>query len=260
MSRTWNLSDVEFVSLWEGVTDEPVPAPLTFSSRTRNYDDYLREMFATRERLRATLDLDMDEVLQTISRPDIRIDAWANDPRDPENPKRCVRILGARRLKHGYVTTQLPGETLWHSGGFIITECAEVDLAATVVRHLPEAPSGRRTGLLLPAPDDDSMDHRFGRSDVLRSVADSPESAAAAFLDEPTALIGTIDIIQGQSLFGPRGITGHTITWRDVIDDGRYAITPGNRPTANGVDAKRLVTMVNTAVAEVVRAIKDERA
>ncbi|WP_069166026.1 ESX secretion-associated protein EspG [Nocardia altamirensis] len=258
MSRTWHLSDVEFVSLWEGVTDEAVPAPLAFSSRTPRYDDYVREMFDTRERLRASLDPVINVVLQTISRPDIGINAYAYDPRDPQNPKRCVRLLGARRDGRGYVTKQLPGETLWHSGGFTIFECDEVDLAAAVVRQLPDAAAGRRTGLLLPVPDDDTMDHRYGRSDVLRSVADSPERAAAAFLDEPTALRGTIDIIQGHSLFGPRGITGHTITWRDVIDDGRYAITPGNHPTANGVDAKRLAAMVDTAVAEVVRAIDDE--
>ncbi|MEU0874399.1 ESX secretion-associated protein EspG [Nocardia brasiliensis] len=260
MTRSWALSDVEFVALWEGVTEEAVPAPLTFSSRTARRDDYLREMFETRERLRATLDPDIDAVLETIARPDIRISAYAYDPRDPQNPNCWLRVLGARRTHRGYVTAQLPGETLWHSGGFTIAECDALDLADAVVRRLPEAEAGRRADLGLPAPDDDTMDHRYGRSDVLRTVEDPPDSEADAFLREPTSLLGTIEVVQGHSLYGPRGITAHAIMLRDVIDDGRYAVPPGSPPTATAVRAGRLVEMVNSFVAEVVRAIKDERA
>ena len=42
---------------------------------------------------------------------------------------------------------------------------------------------------------------------------------------------------------------------RDLEGDGRYAITVGNPP----VDQKRLAALINAEIAEVVRAIKDER-
>ncbi|MEU7631375.1 ESX secretion-associated protein EspG [Nocardia sp. NPDC049220] len=259
MSRTWTFSDVEFVSLWEGVTKEFLPPPLTFSSLTPRYDDYVREMFETRKQLRTTLDPNFDIALHAISQPDIRICAQGWDGLDPENPKRCVRVLGTLQGQRGYVTRQIPGETIWHSAGFTVTECDVLGLSAAVVNCLPDVGAGRRGDIVLPVPCED-MDYRYGRSSVVRSIDDTSDSRSDTFLREPASSIGTIAVVQGRSLYGPRGITEHTIAWRDIIDDGRYAIPPGNPPTAYGVDTKRLTETINVCVAEVVRMIEDELA
>ncbi|WP_306360364.1 hypothetical protein [Nocardia sp. CC227C] len=48
--------------------------------------------------------------------------------------------------------------------------------------------------------------------------------------------------------------------WRDIVDDGRYAVTGDDPPVATGVDAERSTVLVNSEIAEVVRAIRKERA
>ena len=45
----------------------------------------------------------------------------------------------------------------------------------------------------------------------------------------------------------------------DLIDDGRYTLTQGSPAAAYGTDGNRMVNMINTEIAEIVRAIKDER-
>ncbi|GAA5055864.1 ESX secretion-associated protein EspG [Nocardia callitridis] len=260
MSRTWSFTDVEFVALWEGVTDEALVAPLTFTSRTPRIDAYKREMHTVRARLSARLGPTFTPVMQTISRPDIRITAQGWNGAKPEDPTAIIRVLGARQGQQAYVVEQLPGETIWHSGGFRITECEVIGLAGAVVAYLPDTGAGQTEDVAITIPGGDGMDHRYGRSVATRSVEDTLSSVSDALLRKPVSRLGIIRVLQGRSIYGPRGLTEHTISWRDVIDDGRYAIGPGTPPVLRGVDARRLTEMTNVRVAEVVRAIKDETA
>ena len=53
MSRTWTLTDLEFVVSWEGTGEGILPEPLFFISGTRSLADAEREKRVTAERLRA---------------------------------------------------------------------------------------------------------------------------------------------------------------------------------------------------------------
>ncbi|MEU0503972.1 ESX secretion-associated protein EspG [Nocardia sp. NPDC005998] len=260
MNRTWNFTDLEFIAQWEALKQDYLPEPFVYTCRTWVNEDYIREQQDALARLRHSGDRSFDGVLEVLAFPDLRIVAEGYDPADQWNPNVQVRLHGVRRGDRGYVFAELSGETYWHSGGFTVTECDAVDLAGAIVRALPAVEPGRRADVVLSTQDQgDGLDYSLGRSAVHDSFDDSIADRSAEFLVLPISRIGTIDVIQGRSRFGPRGITRHRLQWRDLRDDGRYAIDDQTPPVARAIDAKHLTALINTRVAEVVRAIKDER-
>ncbi|WP_280234050.1 ESX secretion-associated protein EspG [Nocardia cyriacigeorgica] len=260
MNRTWEFSDTEFFVLWKSLRRGGLPFPLFYTGRTEDPERFKAELLAAQEQLRRRLGTSFDPVLAAIADPDLRIVVNGGDGREPREPKGLVRLIGARRHDSGYLVRQLPGETYWHSGGFTVTECDAVGLADAVVAAMPEARAGKQRDVVLPAesPGDD-LDHTYGGSAVHDSFDDSTAQRGAAFLAAPAPSYGTIDVVQGFSIFGPRGITRHRLRWRDIEDDGRYVIGDETPPVARPADRRSLTNTINTRVAAVIRAIKDER-
>lgn len=259
MTRTWKFTDLEFVVTWESRQADILPAPFVFTSRTPLYHDYQREKREMRERLRTTADPEFDRVVDIVARPDIRIEVhgWG---RDHEDAGSQIRLLGVRRGNDGYLLKQLPGETAWHSGGYIVTECAPLELAGALIAELPEVSAGDRGEIVLATRSHDpDVDYTYGRSIVHDSFDDTVQQQTTSFLGAPTTGQGVITIGQGVSRFGPRGVVRIQQHWRDVEDEGRYAITLGPSPVAVPVDTKRFTTLLNTGISEVISAIKDER-
>jgi hypothetical protein len=261
MNRTWELTDIEFVALWEaGNRDGRLPDPLMFTCRTPDPHEYYRQKCDAWERLRGSGARWFEPVMEAIARPDIRIVAEGYDGADPLQANVPARLLGVRRGDRGYVVSEMSGETWSHSGGFVIAECDAVGLAGTVVDTLPVVGPGRLSEVVLSTRQaGESLDYSYGRSSVLDSY-DEPESTRSeSFLTQPASCIGTIDVVQGTSRFGPRGITRYTMEWRDLIGDGRYMIDDAHPSVAVAVDSHGLVSMINYRVGGVIRAIKDER-
>ncbi|MFE7741441.1 ESX secretion-associated protein EspG [Nocardia sp. NPDC057455] len=260
MTHTWKFTDLEFVVLWEDFGEVGLPRPFSFTSRTPLWDDYLAEKARTRAALLASSTPARKEMLDDLYRPDIRLRVLGFDGRDYTNVANNVRLMAARRADRGYLVTQLPGETVGHSGGFAVTECAALELADAVVRALPEADSGKRADIVLADENEDQdLDYGYGASAVHDSFQGSVHDRSADFRSAPAERFGFIDVIQAHSMFGPRGMTRHRLKWRDLVDDGRYLIDDGHPPVATAADGRRLVSMINARIAEVVRAIKDER-
>ncbi|WP_227998543.1 ESX secretion-associated protein EspG [Nocardia australiensis] len=259
MSRTWKFSDLEFMAQWETLKQDYLPDPFVYTCRTWSNEDYVREKADALARVRRARDRSFDDALEAVAYPDIRIVAESWDECEPQRLDRLIRLHGVRQGERGYVVSELAGESFWHSGGFTVTECDAVDLAAAVVRALPEVAGGSRAEVVLSTRDEGAeLDYFYGRSHVLESFDRSGADHSTSFLDLPTSRVGTIDVIQGRSRFGPRGITRHRLEWRDVRDDGRYVIDDRTPPVAVGADASRLIGTINSRVAAVIRAIKDE--
>ncbi|MGF6889175.1 hypothetical protein ABIA39_008539 [Nocardia sp. GAS34] len=261
MNRTWTFTDLEFVVAWEDTKREGfLPRPFVFTSRTPMWNDYLRERRAALDRVQPIIDGSFGAVLETLAQPDIRVEVLAWDGRDSEDPKACVRVLAVRRCDHGVLVKQLPGETVLHSGGFTFSEFEVLSLADTVVGELPEVEAGRRTQVMLVGDAEaEPMDYSYGKSTIFDSFHDSVASRSQHFLAEPASLIGMIRVVQGRSRFGPRGIGEGWLALRDLVDDGRYAITSGVPPIAHPVDSRGLIAMINAEIATIVAVIKDER-
>jgi hypothetical protein len=243
VNRTWSLTALEFVSLWEETGEGILPEPLFYVSPTRSLADAEREKRATVARLRACPDRLPDRVLECIARPDIRITVVATGTCGPRKPGGSLRLLAVRRGDTGYLVTQRPGESHWHCAGFAVVEGPALGLAKMVVGALPPVGPGRYTDIMLP---DEGLE--------LRAAV---RARAERFLRLPTGMTGEITVIQGSSLFGPRGLARRTLRWRDVTGDGRYVII-GNPATVVPADTGGLTAALNNAIAYIVASIREE--
>lgn len=261
MTAGLRFDDLEFVVLWEQAKGDAMPAPFLYTSRTPMYYDYLREKREVFERLRGNWTTRMELLSAAIAEPDISITVNGFDGRDPSRADGRVRIIALRRGAYGYVIEQSPGETYLHSGGFTVTECDPLSLADLVVAALPQVGAGRQSDILLQVPGEpDSSHDEFRRSLIGDNLEDPIGLRAKRFLAAPMECMGTIEVVQGFSKFGPRGITTRQMDWRDVEDDGRYIIGGDELPfVAVSADSKRVVTAINSRVAAAVHAIREER-
>lgn len=256
MTRTWRFTEAEFYVLWKDRAGEEPPEPFIFTSSTRTADEFDNELREARESLSGRLNGDFHSVFEAIANPDLYLTAygWDDENRWTTDSQICVRAT--RKGPKGYVITQLPGATYWRRGGYTVVECDPIRLADAIVGAMPPVERGSWGDIGLVSRDQD-MDHDYGRS----SVAAGPDTAmsrTAEFLRAPTTTAGDIQVVQGNSAFGPRGIIRHRIRFRDIAEDGRYAITD-NPEQALAVDEARFVSVLNNYVAAIIRAIKDER-
>ncbi len=260
MDSAWTLSALEFMALWNACGEERLPEPLLFTSEIPLYDDFLREKAAALARLRARIGRGLDEALETIARADIRVTAYGWDEGDSDQPGAMIRAHGARCGGRAYVVGQARSDTGRESGAFTITESSVPELADAVVAHLPDLPAGAQSELVLVTAEDDAdTDYSYGSSPVHESADGSAMDRTRRFLAAPISGAGVVEVVQSRSEFGPRGMSRSSFMWRDITDDGRYAMTSGSSPAAIPVDAGRLAAMINADIALLVRRLRDER-
>ncbi|MFI6870208.1 ESX secretion-associated protein EspG [Nocardia sp. NPDC050406] len=237
----WELTDVEFRTLSNRYFDGFMPPPLVFSSRTDSYDEFQRELIETEARLRERLDPGFNSVIDTLVRPEVLIysSAWCDG--DLENPKKRIRVHGARRGRRAVMVTQAPGETIYHSGGFTVTECEPEELPALMIAELPDTEAGRGPALPIVFEARPSEGERNSHSFAFDSFDDSVETRSQAWWAIPAEMSGAIRVLQARSKYGPRGIMELTLLWRDLPDDGRYLIEMETLETkAEGASKQRL--------------------
>jgi hypothetical protein len=262
IARSWQCGDLEFVERWQACTGERIPpSPLAFRTSIVDPDDLNRQRAQARERVQAFPDPVLDEVIESIARPDIRVTAHGLGANSDETA-RCVRIIATRRGPTGYVITQQLGESIWHATGYTITEFPTTTLADVLVRYLPTADRGHRGEIdLSPVLSPDDVDYSHHRSVATTSADDYEDDVerARAFFAAPFDSHGLIAIEQGVSKFGPRGLLRLRLAWRDLVGDGRYALLDETPPLAVGVDAARLTALINARIITVIETIKDEK-
>ncbi|WP_406272770.1 ESX secretion-associated protein EspG [Nocardia sp. NBC_00881] len=254
------MTDLELVVLWERMKEDGVlPRPFVFTSSTLLHRDYEREKMQTEDRLRDEVVPTLGGILEVVARPDIRVVVYGWDPRNPKDPESYIRLLAVRRADRAFLLTQKPGETIWHSGGFTIVEHHVLALSDAVVSALHQPCAGSRGEVVLTTMGDRTaeLDDTYYRP-VHRAADDTPQQRSAEFRSSAADSVGVIEISQGASVFGPRGITRHVLRWRDIVGDGRYAITPGPPPVAIPAGNRRMTELLNSRLADVVRTIKDE--
>ncbi|MET8872177.1 ESX secretion-associated protein EspG [Nocardia sp. NPDC004604] len=260
-ARKWQCGDLEFLERWRARTGERFPPPpLTFRTSIVSPDELNRQRAQARERARKFPDPVLDEVIDSIALPDIRVTAHALGA-DPLDTSRCLRILATRRGGYGYIVTQCLGESIWHTTGYTITEFPATTLADVVVGHLPKVERGRHAEIdLSPVVSPDDIDHSYRRPVATDSVDDysSDTERARAFVAAPVDSRGLIEIEQGISKFGPRGRIRLRLGWRDLVGDGRYALLDDTPPLAVAVDVSRLTALINSRIITVIETIKDE--
>ncbi|MFI9506305.1 ESX secretion-associated protein EspG [Nocardia sp. NPDC052566] len=249
MTRVWEFTDDEFDVLWEQYTGGDLPPkPMTYTSRFEFQSDYARNAWEIRQRLRDTLDGSIAEVLEVIARPEVLVQAMGWYDRNEEDPQKWIRARAVRSGASGYILTQRPGETAWHSGGFTITECGPHGLADAIVATLPNVGAGKQKSFPLDVGPKEEAEP-VARGLVTERVNRPTIGPTERFFDTPADRTGVINVRQGHSKFGRRGILKQTLVWRDLPDDGRYVIELDDAPMAIGMGAGQLMTKVDTMIA-----------
>ncbi|AYF77055.1 ESX secretion-associated protein EspG [Nocardia yunnanensis] len=258
MLRSWTFTDLEFLVLWQDLGEEHLPSPLWFTSRDPLWNAFQDSKTRARDGLRDR-DPDFAEVLRVLHTPEVRVELRGWDGADWRLPEAGIRALGVRSGEAGYLVVQQPGETIGHAAGFTISECWAADLTAELVALMPDIPAGHGPDLVLAAAADVvATEYDYGLSPAHETLEGGIVDRTAEFLSAPVSRRGAIEVVQGRSRFGPRGITRHQLEWRDLVGDGRYLITADQPPVAVPADRRRVIEELETRIAEVGLAIADE--
>ncbi|MGS2808678.1 ESX secretion-associated protein EspG [Nocardia sp. MW-W600-9] len=260
MIASWEFTGLEFDAMWDGLNETSMPAPFIYRCPPQTFEegDFRRRQAWTEIKQRWGRDL--DDLIDVLVQPDIRVVVRGYGGGDAEtDPALSVRVLAVRKGDTGYVVRQRPGETIYDAEGFVVTQHDALSLGDVVAGQLPEADGGREREIELAEQAEADFDYSYGRS-LVQHYDDEVAVRAGAFRKAATTREGTIDIEQGWSRFGPRGVVRLQLGWRDLVDDGRYLVVPGTPSVAVGADKRRVTSLINTQIAEVVRAIRDDRA
>ncbi|MFJ9362878.1 ESX secretion-associated protein EspG [Nocardia sp. NPDC101769] len=250
----WEFTDDEFQVLSVQYLDGVLPAPLTYLSRTPLLADYEREVAEIRERLDRELGSDFRQAMRVVARPEVWIGLRASLDGAFGDPAKVIRMHGARLGRRALLLRQEAGETFEHGGNVTVLECDPEELPGLLVAQLPAAKAGRRTAIPIvgaaPVAPDPYASQGSGAFD---SFDETDESATVAFLSEPVTLAGSVRVAQARSKYGPRGLTGMALDWRDVADDGRYLIDLAQPELlAVSVDARQFTDRIAGTVAQII--------
>lgn len=259
MTAVVEFTPVEFAAMYDELKEESLPEPLSYRGAAQTYAESVRVKHEAWQALRRRSNGELEVLTEALTRPDIRVIARGIDGREPENPKRSLRVLAVRKGDNAFVVRQKPGATMSDSAGFTVTRHDALALGDVVASLFPEAAAGGLREFELTDTTAQDVDFSLRRS-LVHDTGDDGAAESARFLGEPDDLAGTIEIEQGWSRFGPRGVRRLYLVWRDVVGDGRYVIVPGSPARVVPADRRRLVSLINTQIAEIVRAIKDDRA
>ncbi|RDI46113.1 ESX secretion-associated protein EspG [Nocardia mexicana] len=261
------LTSLEVAVLWEMMSDDSLPFPLTHSPTHRYEDDYVRAKRETAERLlanpplRGPQDWDSAELLdlwEAAVNPDIVIRASGEGPGDAtENPV-VTRVLGLRRAGYALVLVQQHGEPIERGGDVDVYETDIVGLAKAVIDQLPKVGPGKLREVPIVTQEQAGLDP--DSSGVFDSMDPAPTyQRSERWRKAKSTHHGELVVEPGSAPHWLQDRSGYLVRWRDLADDGRYLIEPKPNPVAIPVDGNAFERFVNQRVAELVRRIRENR-
>ncbi|MEU1430699.1 ESX secretion-associated protein EspG [Nocardia sp. NPDC005746] len=254
----WELTHEEFKVLCNRYLDGWLPPPLTYSSRIPTFDAYESELSRVEAELRDRLDAGLNIPFDTLANPEVFVvlGSWCDS--DFENPAKQVRIHAARRGWHAVMVIQHMGETIYHSTGYTLIECDPDALSMLMVGELPDtvAASGSPLPMVFDPPERDPYEIR--QSVAFDSFDDTLEVRSRAFWSRTAERSGVIRVVQGRSIYGPRGRLMTSAFWRDVVGEGRYLIEVDESDTrAMGADSTMLAQSIDRRTALVLEHMEE---
>ncbi|MFE3188749.1 ESX secretion-associated protein EspG [Nocardia sp. NPDC059240] len=246
----WELTDDEFKVLCNRYLDGWLPAPLTYTSRIPTLDAYERELDRVEAGLRDRLDGGLNLPFETLANPEVLVVSGTWCDSDLDNQDKQIRIHAALRGWHAVMIVQHPGETALHSAGYTLIECDPDALSTLMVERLPvtEAAGGPPLPMVFEALEQDPYESRQGLA--FDSFDDTAEASSLAFWNKAAERTGFLRVVQGRSIYGPRGRLMTTAIWRDVPGEGRYLVEVDEPEIrAMGADSSMLIHSIDRRVA-----------
>ncbi|WP_459545881.1 ESX secretion-associated protein EspG [Nocardia sp. X0981] len=261
--RTWNFDYLEFAVRWNGLTGESLPEPLVITTNFGSNHDYLRECRRIAAAVAVDDDPELDTVFTALTQPDIVLAVFGLTAPDTGD-EQAIRIYATSSGDRCFVVDQRPGESIYHAAGFTLSEHDSINWVSDIVARLPARGPGQQVMVPLPDPDEphagaEKMDYSYGRSDFRDTFDDQDTEDHSEFLGKPLAGVGSIDIVQGRSVFGPAGQGRRALGWRDIAGDGRYTIAYRSPYVARATDTASFVTRLAEEVEEIQLLVDDER-
>ncbi|GAB2639981.1 ESX secretion-associated protein EspG [Nocardia goodfellowii] len=252
------LTSLELVVLWELMSSDRLPWPLTHWPTHEYEEDYYRAKRATAERLLAHMKVEAQQLWEAAVNPDIVIWAAGEAPDDETDMSAVTRVVGLRREGYAVVLVQQPGESIGRGGDIDVYQTDVTGLAKAVIDQLPKVGRGKQGDVPLLSEQPDGMDYTYGSSQVLEA-AHSPRQRSDSWRNAKATQFGELKVEPGSGVHWIQDRSGYLLRWRDLADDGRYLIEPKPNPVAIPVDDAAFERFVNQRVAELVRRIRENR-
>ncbi|WP_280266731.1 ESX secretion-associated protein EspG [Nocardia wallacei] len=261
------LTSLEVAVLWEMMSDDNLPYPLTHWPTHQYEADYVRAKKETAKRLLENPPLrgpqgwdsaDLLHLWEAAVNPDIVIRAAGEGPGDATDKPVVTRVLGLRREGYALVLVQQPGELVERGGDVDLYETDVVGLAKAVIDQLPKTGPGK----LREVPIVTQEQHRTSSGDDSSAVFDSMDPTyqrSERWRSAKSTHLGELKVEPGSAAHWLQDRSGFLVRWRDLVDDGRYLIEPKPNPVAIPVDDSAFERFVNQRVAELVRRIRENR-
>ncbi|WP_216894427.1 ESX secretion-associated protein EspG [Nocardia alni] len=261
------LTSFELVVLWELMSNDRLPFPLTHWPTHRYEDDYIRAKKETAERISRNPPLqppqgwetaDLLQLWKAAVNPDIVIWAAGEGAGDETDMQTVTRVVGLRREGFAVVLAQQPGETIDRGGDVDVYQTDVVGLAKAVIARLPKAGRGKDKEVPIFPPESDRVGYRYDSSPV-RDPIGSPQQRSDRWRRAETTRVGKLKVEPGSGAHWIQDRRGYSMHWRDLADDGRYLIESTASPVAVAVDDNAFEIFVNQRVAALVRRIREDR-
>lgn len=249
---TWQFTDLELKVLCNRYRQGAIPSPLVYTARTMDPDDYRRELEAAEAELADRLDPEFRAVFEAVCNPEVFVGVHGWYDADMDDPDKHLVVHGARRGYRACVLIQQPGESTMHSRGVTMIECEPADLAQLLVAQLPEVEAGQSTPIAIVTEPAAPDPYEAPRASAFDTFEESVDSRSLRFLSTPADQTGAMQILQGRSKYGPRGVAVSTLLWRDLPGDGRYLIDLDQEPkSAIGVDSRRFADHIDSVIVRI---------
>jgi hypothetical protein len=260
------LTSLELVVLWELMSNDSLPFPLTHFPTQQYEEDYIRAKKETAARLRrgmverlsGQVPEDALQLWKAAVNPDIVIWAAGEPPGDATDMSAVTRVVGLRRGGYAVVLAQQPGLRIERGGDIDVYQSDVVGLARAVIGQLPRVGRGKHPEVPILPPQPDATDYGHNPSPVLNSN-DPTRQRSDRWRNAKTTQFGELRVQPGSGAHWIQDRRGHVVRWRDLADDGRYLIEPKPNPVAIAVDDSAFEIFVNQRVAELVRRIREDR-
>ncbi|MBU3068090.1 ESX secretion-associated protein EspG [Nocardia sp. NEAU-G5] len=246
MERTWQLTGLEYLVLRERLLGRPNSWPFRTVTTITSAWDYQFAKARLWGELQARWDAELAEVLKASLDPDLRLIAQVFGTRD-NNATRD--LLTAKRFGDRAVVIQGFNPTSLYSHDRLeITLCDAAAMSRVLVDRLPPMTPGSQPRVTLLSYDkEESVDHWTRGNSGFYDDGDTVDTQSRHWQAAPKSRVGSIQITQGQSRFGPRGKVTKHIFWEEHHGDGCYvidleppiaAVAAGSEQLRAGIDAQ----------------------
>ncbi|MFI5776857.1 ESX secretion-associated protein EspG [Nocardia sp. NPDC051570] len=249
MTQQWKFTVLEFIVLCERHRQGLLPKPFWVESDEVVYADALEQRKrAAWEELRRRLEGSFDGAIEVLCAPELYLEVSSWDEQNSRNWNKEHRLYAARAGALAYVFEQAPGPLIYDTVAFTVTECDPRRLAVAVVDALPRVEAGRLPGIPIVTDRAEDIAPTWGGSFVRDNREDTLVYQTQRFFQRRSDCTGSIQVVQGRSKYGPRGIQKTTMLWRDVAGDGRYVMSLDEPPFAVGTNRRMLIERIQTDI------------